>query len=122
MPSTTSGINWETNPLPGAVMELQAKLESAIYATFAFWTPRTQSYAREHAPWKDHTSNARNGLMAVHTHIAGFHNRITVFHTMPYGIWLEVKNNGEYAIIIPTIQHEGPQVMRSLSGIMGRLS
>jgi len=33
-----------------------------------------------------------------------------VYHTMPYGLWLEVRWSGRYAIIGPTMLHIAPQL------------
>lgn len=63
-----------------------------------------QAYARLHAPWKDRTGNARAGLKTVVIHNEQT-QRSTVYlgHSVPYGIWLEVRFGGRNSIIIPTI-------------------
>jgi hypothetical protein len=43
---------------------------------------------------------------------------IVLFHTVPYGVYLEASNSGAYAIIGPTIEVMGPQVMQSVERIM----
>lgn len=114
------GISFD-NPIPRNMEEMGAKLESALWATMQYWSPRVQSFARANAPWTDRTGNARQGLFAKPTRSARRH-RITVFHSVPYGIWLEVAHSGTYQIIMPTVQNMGPQVMRSVQQIIGRLS
>jgi hypothetical protein len=111
----------DSNPLPRNIAELAAKVNAALYATFAYWEPRVQSSARSNARWTDRTGNARQGLFAKHTS-GRARQRITVYHTMPYGVWLEVSHDGRYQIIIPTVRTMGPQVMKSASGIIGRLT
>ena len=81
---------------------------------------RARGYARKNAPWTDRSTNARNGLFAEASSAGSMH-RITVGHTVPYGIWLEVRWSGRYAIIRPTIDHEGPEVMASVSQLFSRV-
>jgi hypothetical protein len=73
-----------------------------------------QEYAQENAPWSDRTGAARDGLTAEYVE-EGSNHVIVLYHTVDYGIWLEVRNSGEYAIILPTIEHMGPVVMGALS-------
>jgi len=61
-----------------------------------------QSSAQANARWTDRTGNARQGLTGV-AEIDGSTIVITLFHTMSYGIWLEIANAGRYAIIMETI-------------------
>lgn len=73
-----------------------------------------EAYAKENAPWQDQTGEARDGLTAEA--ISSFVvPSIVLYHTVDYGIWLEVKNSGEYAIIIPTLEQMGPEVMARVS-------
>jgi hypothetical protein len=78
-----------------------------------------QSYMRTNAPWTDRTSNARNGLFGKAV-TKDDEYAIVYYHTMPYGIWLEVRFNGKYAIILPTLQQFGPRAMSLLSKILTR--
>jgi len=87
----------------------------------AFHATKAQEYARSNAPWTDRTSNARNGLFAVSRPSHPTY-RIIVGHRVPYGIWLEVRWSGRYAIIRPTIDHQGPEVMKTLGKIFDKMS
>lgn len=73
-----------------------------------------QEYAQTNAPWEDRTGEARDGLTAEYSE-EGSNHVITLYHTVDYGIWLEVRWSGQYAIILPTIEHMGPIVMGALS-------
>lgn len=73
-----------------------------------------QDYAQANAPWDDRTGAARDGLTAD-SHREGFDVEIDLYHTEDYGIWLEVRWNGKFAIIEPTIQHFGPEIMADAS-------
>jgi len=75
-----------------------------------------QAYAQANAPWSDITGNARSGLEATVSR-EGMDIVIDLHHSVDYGIWLETIQDGEYAIILPTIEALGPQVLDSMGGI-----
>lgn len=81
--------------------------------------PRVQDAARKGAPWTDRTGNARNGLFAEYDgDLVGDQHVVRLYHTVPYGIWLEVRWAGKYAIILPTIQSEGRRILSGMSKLI----
>lgn len=84
---------------------------------------RIEPYAKEHAPWRDRTGNARRGLNAK----AEFDGRIikTVQIVLSHGVWygyrLETWFNQRYQILWPTIRDLGPEIVRSYNGYLNRL-
>lgn len=96
------------------------RLIAATYASLGMNSGRVQRNARNNAPWQDQTGNARNGLFAE-AYREKESMGIVLYHTMEYGIWLEVKNSGQYAIILPTVREMGPVVMNSIRGVMNRI-
>lgn len=113
-------ISLDTAVLEQGVQRLEGRLDAALFAASNLWAQNAQDYARSNAPWTDRTSNARNGLFGA-ANRDGPNYVITVYHTMPYGVWLEVRNSGRYAIIEPTIRNVGPQVMDHVRGLVGQL-
>jgi len=80
---------------------------------------RVQDAARKGAPWNDQTGNARNGLFADYSgDYNGDRHVIRLYHTVPYGIWLEVRWAGKYAIIVPTIQKEGARILQGMTKLI----
>lgn len=72
---------------------------------------RAITQMRRDAPWTDRTTAARNGLVALkedHDDGASMH----LIHSVPYGIWLEVRWSGRYAIIGPVRNSIAPEVLR----------
>lgn len=61
------------------------------------------SYAQDNAPWSDRTGAAREGL-DVDVSSQGNQIFLELFHTVEHGQWLEVIQNGRYAIIMPTLE------------------
>lgn len=75
-------------------------------------------YAKDNAPWEDRSGDARAGLDSAVTASNG-ELEIDLYHTVDYGIWLEVRWGGRYAIIIPTIERMGPKLYARMNGILG---
>jgi hypothetical protein len=113
-------IHWVSDTLSPGLERFPSKLEAGVALYFEYEESKVQDYMRANAPWTDRTANARQGLFCKAKSTPGNH-ALVCYHTMPYGIWLEVKNNGQYAIIIPTIQHEGARVMRGLSQLLSKM-
>lgn len=71
-----------------------------------------QQYMQENAPWTDETGNARAGLQTAVTWDDADHFTIFAGHgkDIYYGVWLEVRWGGRYAIILPTLEVYAPQI------------
>lgn len=107
----------DTN-LQGSLARGSKKLLEQIYLRLQFEAPRIESEMKANAPWTDQTSNARNGL-AARAYFDGDGLGIVLFHQVPYGIWLELANDSRYAIILPTLEQQGPEILRNVGAIMG---
>lgn len=99
---------------------IQARFERAARITIERNAPQVENYMKLNAPWTDQTSNARNGLAARAYSERGEYG-IVLFHQVDYGIWLETRFGGRYAIINPTIEAMGPKVMRDFDRLLDRL-
>lgn len=77
-------------------------------------------YARDNAPWDDRTGDARAGL----DYLVSLRNEsleIALFHTVEYGIWLEIRWGGRYAIIIPTVEQKGSELLDRMNNILSEI-
>lgn len=63
-----------------------------------------KAYAKENAPWEDHTGDAREGLDTEVVFTSKDDVNILLFHSVEYGVYLENANGGEFSIIIPTME------------------
>jgi hypothetical protein len=97
-----------------------AKVRRASVATAHRMAPEVEAYMKNNAPWTDRTGNARNGL-AARAYESGDEVGIVLYHQVSYGIWLEVRFSGKYAIIQPTIDVMGPQVMQQYNNLLARI-
>lgn len=112
-----SGFTWTIDTLTPGLRRLPKVTHDRLGIFMDFQSAKVQDHMRMNAPWTDRTSNARNGLFAksVNTPLTF---SIVCYHTVPYGIYLEVKNDGKYAIIVPTIIEEGQRIMGALNGLL----
>lgn len=114
-----SGFRLTSDTLTPGIKRLPKSVDKMVAATFKYYEPQVENFARLNAPWTDQTSNARNGLIARYDNDGKTHS-ITLAHQVPYGIWLEVRFAGKYAIIMPTIDEYGPRVMGTLQKMLDR--
>lgn len=115
-----SGFSWSYNTLKPGVVGFGPRLTLVLKGFFEYQETKVQDYMRTNAPWTDRTANARQGLFAK-AFVDGMNQGIVCYHTMPYGIWLEVKNEGQYAIIVPTIQNQGRVVMAQMNKLLAKM-
>lgn len=99
---------------------LSDKIQTRVYGVMEMSAPVVQGYAQQNASWTDRTGNARQGLTARAYREVG-RTGIVLFHTMPYGVWLETAMGGQYQIIAPTISVQGRMVMQAIQGLMSKL-
>lgn len=109
----------EKNTLSPGIKGLPGFVDHIVSTTMKWYEPQVENHAKLNAPWTDQTTNARNGLIARSGKDKDNHY-IVLAHQVPYGIWLEVRFAGKYAIIMPTIDAFGPQVMGTLNKILDR--
>lgn len=114
------GVSWSDRELAAKLTRIPVLVDRAIVAAMQYHATRATAWARQNARWTDRTGNARNGLSAkAETQRPKY--RIVISHGVPYGVWLEVRFSGRNQIIRPTVDHEGPEVMRTVAGLFGRL-
>lgn len=101
---------------------MEEKIKRALFGICLYWEAGIETHMRTAAPWTDRTGNARNGLFAEAVEEDDGVFWIIMRHTMHYGFWLEVKNDGRYAIVKPTIIEYGPKVMAMSERLLDRLS
>lgn len=92
---------------------LDAMVASAalnVEEAFRNGAQRVEQHAKQNAPWADRTGQARAGLTAEVSLVMG-EVVLTLFHTAEHGQWLEVIQDGRFAIIMPTLEELGPEIM-----------
>lgn len=99
---------------------LLPRIDAAVSLAFQAIEPRAESMMRSQARWTDRTGNARNGLTATHEPEPLVRHTLVMYHRMPYGIWLEVRWSGRYAVIGPTMFEVAPQLTSMVTAAVNR--
>ena len=109
-------LEWEKDTLRPKLDKFDERAKKAINQVFAYWGVRASSEMRQNARWVDRTGNARAGLVVIGTG-SGSDARfgegrfvLHFIHSMPYGVWLEVRWSGRYAVIGPTMASVAPKL------------
>jgi hypothetical protein len=101
---------FDFDSLTPGLKRLLPQVDAGVDLAFDYIRPRAETFARQNAPWVDRTGNARNGLFVAHEKEPMVIHKLITYHTMPYGLWLEVRWSGRYAIIGPTMLAMSPQL------------
>lgn len=79
-----------------------------------------ESYAKENRPWTDRTNMARQTLKGSSKKMP-FGWRIQLAHGVDYGVWLELANEKQYAIVEPTIRIKSPEVIKGMNTLFSKI-
>lgn len=114
-----SGIKFDYSKLMNGLAQLSKK-DIAIMTELQTEAIELQDHMKQNAPWTDRTGQARRSLnVKVKTIKNGY--RLVLSHGVDYGVDLELKHNKKYAIIQPTIQTKGQEVVKSFNNFMSKL-
>lgn len=111
---------FDFDSLTPGLKALLPKVDAGVDLAFDMMEAAAASYARANAPWTDRTGNARQGLKAKHEKTPMVEHALIIYHSMPYGIWLEVRWSGRYAIIGPTMFHIAPLLAVAVTEAVNR--
>lgn len=114
-------VVWSYNSLIPRGLAFAKVADEALENILEVAAEAVEQYAQENAPWEDQSGAARSGLTAEHEDVGFLQHAIVLYHTVDYGIWLEIRWNGRYAIIVPTIEHMGPVVMSAVTNLQGAM-
>jgi hypothetical protein len=115
MASGTSA--WDVDPVTlwaGAMGDYHRDVDLALFQVAQLTAAEAEAWMKTNAPWKDQTGNARQGLYATPEHVADMLSVVELGHGVYYGLVLEYKNRGQYAIVWPAYDHWGPIMMDRL--------
>ncbi len=94
---------------PGIRVRLAKRLQAEAAAI--------QADMKANAPWTDRTGQARAGLSA-RAQVTATEGVITLSHGADHGIWLEIANQGRFAIVGPTLATGGARGMANLVDLL----
>lgn len=106
-----TGFKWEVTPeeaFTALYDDYTRRIYQAIQALANRYAPEIEAWLKQNKQWVDRTGNATQGLYAeveaTLTEIV-----IAFDHSVEYGIWLELKHQGQYAIIAPALDYFAPK-------------
>jgi hypothetical protein len=87
------------------IVVLEASLERLLWS----FAPRIEADAKINASWTDRTANARQTLASFVYQPGASRLALVLKQHMSYGVFLELCNQGRYAIVLRTLQsYYGP--------------
>lgn len=114
------GFSLSTKRLSAELKTFNPRVNSAITAAFEYQAPKSEARMKTNASWTDRTTNARSGLFTKPMH-EGNHHELLLSHLVAYGIFLELRFSGRYAIVIPEIIRAGEDIKRLLNKLLRTL-
>lgn len=121
MAGSQKSFSWSADRLISNLDKLDPMITRLLVAATEYHATRGEATMRKNAKWTDRTTNARNGLHTATAHSAKKHT-ITFAHGVSYGIWLEVRFAGRYAVIMPSVNTTGRELMGTLNKALARIS
>lgn len=114
-------IKYSDSTLSSGMGKMSKKLGAVVLMYCATKASDMQSKMKINRPWTDRTGMAKAMLSAKVSQPSSTVVRTTLSHGVEYGIWLELANEKNYAIIAPTVREEGPRMVTDLNGLMSKL-
>jgi hypothetical protein len=114
-----SGIRWVRPPsvLIAALNQYEDRLLAAVLQLARYFEPILEDYAKEHKPWQNRTGNAQQSLFTA-SELANDVVTLYLSHGVEYGIYLETRWAGKYAIILSTLQAHQGQILGMLQDLV----
>lgn len=110
------------NSLAKAIDAHDRKVKRVVAGQFLRAEQEAPAFMKLNAPWTDRTGNARAGLFAdVKIENQGEAFELLFAHTMFYGIFLEARFSGKFAIIMPTVNYFGGLLMDRIASSIDRM-
>jgi hypothetical protein len=93
------------------------RLHRALFLLAVSYAPRIETWMKQNAVWTDRTSNARQTLWAE---AFDFSDVVVLAfgHGVSYGTFLELANQGRYAIITPAIDYFAPKIWQDAQRLL----
>jgi hypothetical protein len=107
------GVRWTVPPQTAweaLAGNYAAAIERGIVAIAQSFAPQIANWMKQNAPWTDRTGNARQGLYTEVNHVVRSMVEIIFSHGVAYGLWLEIRHAGAYAIVNPALDYWAPRI------------
>ena len=116
-----SNFTINVNELSQNLDEFQGRLKYAVQMYASTKANELEALMKANRKWTDRTGMAKARLNASVSEPDENTIRITLAHGVEYGIWLELANEKNFAIIAPTLSQQGPRVIEGLNDLMNEI-
>ena len=115
-------FEWDINidNLVKGIVAVDKKAQAAVEMYAKNQAKKLESYAKKNAPWTDRTGMARKSLRADTSKLDNG-IRITLAHGVDYGLWLELAHEKRFAIVKPTIELRGNEVIKGYENLLYKM-
>lgn len=114
-------FNFQDSDLKKKMDKMSTKLGVAILMYASTQAQVLEAYMKSNRPWRDRTFAAKNRLNTKVSRPNSDTIRITLAHGVEYGIWLELAHEKKYAIILPTLNLQGPKVIEGMNNLLNQI-
>jgi hypothetical protein len=123
LPDATYSRNFTFNQgtLGLNLAQMDEKINDYIKTDIKVMAERGTVVMKAHAPWRDRTGDAREGLWCDPWWDDAGNYSILMGHIVEYGIYLEEYHGGKFQIIMPTLIAISKAMMLSLEGMLNNL-
>lgn len=115
--SEDAGFSFDEDTISGNLNIGEGEIFGSVTDILRDAAGAVRDYAQANAPWNDRSGLARSGLDTDVYEESGTVN-LVLFHTVDYGLWLEVIQSGRFAIIMPTLEALAPEIFKSVNADM----
>lgn len=99
------------------MLTYEGRVRAVVLAIADYLAPAMEAYAKDNAPWRDRTGNARQGLEGFVIEISQTIVDVYIAHRVTYGVFLETRWASRWGILWPTIQAHMPVITRMLEEV-----
>lgn len=114
-------IKFKKKDLNDKLLLLLPKINAMLQMYAVTKSQELKAYMKLKRPWTDRTGNAKAMLNSQVVQIGNDKYRIYLYQGVEYGIWLELANEQNYAIVIPTIREKSQEVFNDVQGMLNKL-
>lgn len=95
----------------------EQQTKAALFALAQHYAAKGEKEMKEEAPWTDRTGNARQELFGE-VSAEPDKLRVRLAHQVDYGVYLELCNNGRFAVLEPVAKRNAPEFIRDVQELV----
>lgn len=114
-------LDFDIDVVIESLEKFKNNVEKSIDEITSSGATEMENYAKEHRPWTDRTGHAKQRLKGT-VEKKNWEWDIILSHGVDYGIYLEQAHEQRFAIIAPTIKLKSPEIMKTFSGFIEKMS